>query len=88
MKNTTKETTMKDVNKMTLKEFAAAIRAGKIEVKPEFSHNPTADEVTMNGRYGCEQGLTMDNDVLYTIVLCVITVLGMFFFEGQSYGNV
>ena len=57
MKNnttTTKETTMKNVNKMTLKEFAAAIRAGKIEVKPEFSHTPTRDEVTMNGRYGCE----------------------------------
>ena len=52
--NTTKETTMKDVNKMTLKEFAAAIRAGKIEVKPEFSHTPTREEVTMNGRYGCE----------------------------------
>ena len=32
-----------------------------------------------------EQGLTMDNDIIYTIVLCVITVLGMFFFEGQSY---
>ena len=52
--NTTKETTMKDVNKMTLKEFAAAIRAGKIEVKPEFSHTPTREEVTMNGHYGCE----------------------------------
>ena len=51
---TTKETTMKDVNKMTLKEFAAALRAGKIEVKPEFSHTPTREEVTMNGRYGCE----------------------------------
>ena len=42
--NTAKETTMKDVNKMTLKEFAAAIRAGKIEVKPEFSHTPTREE--------------------------------------------
>ena len=57
---TTKETTMKNVNKMTLKEFAAAIRAGKIEVKPEFSHTPTRDEVTMNGRYGCEQSPQCD----------------------------
>ena len=33
-----------------------------------------------------EQGLTMDTDVLYTLILCVITCLGIFFFEGQSYG--
>ena len=39
---------------MTLAQFAAAIREGKIEVKPEFSHTPTRDEVTMNGRFGCE----------------------------------
>ena len=50
----TKKLTTKQTENMTLEQFAAAIRAGKIEVKPEFSHEPTADEVTMNGRFGCE----------------------------------
>jgi hypothetical protein len=51
---TKKFLTAKETENMTLEQFAAAIRAGKIEVKPEFSHTPTRDEVTMNGRYGCE----------------------------------
>ena len=57
---TTKVNTMKkfltvnETKSMTLEQFAEAIRKGKIEVRKEFSHNPTADEVTMNGRFGCE----------------------------------
>jgi hypothetical protein len=51
---TKKFLTAKETENMTLEQFAAAIRAGKIEVKPEFSHQPTREEVTMNGRYGCE----------------------------------
>jgi hypothetical protein len=57
---TTKVNTMKkfltvnETENMTLEQFAEAIRKGKIEVRKEFSHNPTADEVTMNGRFGCE----------------------------------
>jgi hypothetical protein len=62
MKNntTTKVNTMKkfltvnETKNMTLEQFAEAIRKGKIEVRKEFSHNPTADEVTMNGKFGCE----------------------------------
>ena len=52
--NTKKETTMKNENEMTLKEFAAAMREGKVEVKKEFTHNPTHSEVTMNGKFSCE----------------------------------
>ena len=58
--NTTKENIMKkfltvnETNSMTLEQFAEAIRKGKIEVRREFSHTPTREEVTMNGRYGCE----------------------------------
>jgi len=51
---TKKFLTAKETENMTLEQFAAAIRAGKIEVKPEFSHQPTREEVTMNGRFGCE----------------------------------
>ena len=39
---------------MTLEQFAKAMREGRIEVKPEFSNEPTWEEVTMNGRFGCE----------------------------------
>jgi hypothetical protein len=46
--------TVNETKNMTLKQFAEAIRKGKIEVRKEFSHNPTADEVTMNGKFGCE----------------------------------
>ena len=51
---TKKFLTAKATENMTLKQFAEAIRKGKIEVRKEFSHNPTADEVTMNGKFGCE----------------------------------
>ena len=44
----------KQTAEMTLEQFTAAIRSGQIEVLPEFSNKPTADEVTMNGRFGCE----------------------------------
>ena len=50
----TKKLTLKETENMTLKEFAAALRSGLIDFKPEFSHTPTREEVTMNGRYGCE----------------------------------
>jgi hypothetical protein len=46
--------TEKETEGMTLEQFAQAIREGKAEVKPEGSHKPTADQVTMNGRFGCE----------------------------------
>jgi len=58
--NNTKVNTMKkfltvnETKNMTLEQFAEAIRKGKIEVRKEFSHNPTADEVTMNSRFSCE----------------------------------
>ena len=58
--STTEKTTMKnfltvnETENMTLAQFADAIRKGKIEVRKEFSHTPTRDEVTMNGRFGCE----------------------------------
>jgi len=46
--------TEKETEGMTLEQFAQAIREGKVEVKREGSHEPTADQVTMNGRFGCE----------------------------------
>jgi len=46
--------TAKETEGMTLEQFQAAMREGKVEVLPEGSHKPTADEVTMNGRFGCE----------------------------------
>ena len=46
--------TEKETEGMTLEQFAQAIREGKVEVRPEGSHEPTADQVTMNGRFGCE----------------------------------
>ena len=46
--------TVNETENMTLEQFAEAIRKGKIEVRKEFSHTPTRDEVTMNGKFGCE----------------------------------
>ena len=46
--------TVNETENMTLEQFAEAIRKGKIEVRKEFSHAPTRDEVTMNGKFGCE----------------------------------
>jgi hypothetical protein len=59
MKETTnmKETTMgstKETEGMTLEQFQQAMKAGTVEVRKEFSHKATADQVTMNGRFGCE----------------------------------
>jgi len=30
------------------------MREGRVEVRREGSHQPTADQVTVNGRFGCE----------------------------------
>ena len=49
-----KKLTAKETEGMTLEQFQAAMREGRVEVKPEGSHQPTADQVTMNGRYDCE----------------------------------
>ena len=45
--------TSKETENMTLAQFQAAMREGKVEVKREGSHEPTADQVTMGGRFGC-----------------------------------
>ena len=44
--------TAKQTENMTLAQFQAAMREGKVEVKREGSHKPTADQVTMGGRFG------------------------------------
>jgi len=44
--------TAKQTENMTLAQFQAAMREGKVEVKQEGSHKPTADQVTMGGRFG------------------------------------
>lgn len=49
----TNKMTSKETENMTLAQFQAAIREGKVEVKQEGSHEPTADQVTMGGRFGC-----------------------------------
>ena len=52
-----KETTMmteKQTEGMTLEQFQQAMKAGTVEVRKEFSHKATADQVTVNGRFGCE----------------------------------
>ncbi|MDF1763318.1 MAG: hypothetical protein P1U57_07915 [Oleibacter sp.] len=52
-----KETTMmneKETEGMTLEQFQQAMKAGTVEVRKEFSHKATADQVTVNGRFGCE----------------------------------
>ena len=49
-----KTLTAKQTEGMTLEQFQAAMKDGRVEVKTEGSHKPTADQVTMNGRFGCE----------------------------------
>ena len=49
-----KTLTAKETENMTLEQFQAAMREGRVEVRREGSHQPTADQVTMGGRYGCE----------------------------------
>ena len=51
--NMTNKMTSKETENMTLAQFQAAMREGKVEVKREGSHKPTADQVTMGGRFGC-----------------------------------
>ena len=51
--NMTNKMTSKETENMTLAQFQAAMREGKVEVKREGSHEPTADQVTMGGRFGC-----------------------------------
>lgn len=52
-----KETTMmneKETEGMTLEQYQAAMKNGSVKVNREGTHRPTADQVTMGGRYGCE----------------------------------
>ena len=49
-----KKLTAKETEGMTLEQFQAAMKNGSVEVNREGSHQPTADQVTMGGRYGCE----------------------------------
>lgn len=49
-----KKLTAKETEGMTLEQFQQAMREGRVEVRREGSHQPTADQVTMNGRHGCE----------------------------------
>jgi hypothetical protein len=49
-----KTLTAKETENMTLEQFQAAMREGRVEVRREGSHQPTADQVTVNGRFGCE----------------------------------
>jgi len=49
-----KTLTAKETENMTLEQFQAAMREGRVEVRREGSHQPTADQVTMSGRFGCE----------------------------------
>ena len=51
--NMTNKMTSKETENMTLAQFQAAMREGKVEVRREGSHEPTADQVTMGGRFGC-----------------------------------
>lgn len=58
--NNTKENTMKkfltakETEGMTLEQFQAVMREGRVEVRRESMDNVTADDVTMGGRFGCE----------------------------------
>ena len=51
---TKKFLTAKETEGMTLEQFQAAMREGRVEVRRESMDNVTADMVTMNGRFGCE----------------------------------
>ena len=51
---TKKFLTAKETEGMTLEQFQAAMREGKIEIRRESMDNVTADMVTMNGRFSCE----------------------------------
>ena len=51
---TKKFLTAKETENMTLEQFQAAMREGRVEVRRESMDNVTADMVTMNGRFSCE----------------------------------
>jgi len=68
---TKKFLTEKETEGMSLEQFAQAIREGKVEVLPEGSHKPTADQVTMNGRFGCEWVFFYCFWFVYDLHLCV-----------------
>ena len=51
---TKKFLTAKETEGMTLEQFQAAMREGRVEVRREGSGEVTADMVTMNGRFSCE----------------------------------
>jgi len=38
----------------TAEQWEQRLKEGLEPVEPEGSHEPTADQVTMNGRFGCE----------------------------------
>ena len=44
----------KETEGMTLEQFQAAMREGRVEVRRESMDNVTADMVTMNGRFSCD----------------------------------
>ena len=51
---TKKFLTAKETENMTLEQFQAAMREGRVEVRRESMDNVTADMVTMNGKYSCD----------------------------------
>jgi hypothetical protein len=51
---TKKFLTAKETENMTLEQFQAAMREGRVEVRREGSGKVTADMVTCNGRFSCE----------------------------------
>jgi regulatory protein YycI of two-component signal transduction system YycFG len=51
---TKKFLTAKETEGMTLEQFQAAMREGRVEVRRESMDNVTADMVTMNGRFSCD----------------------------------
>ena len=51
---TKKFLTAKETENMTLEQFQAAMREGRVEVRREGSGKVTADMVTMEGRFSCE----------------------------------
>ena len=51
---TKKFLTEKQTEGMTLEQFQAAMREGKIEIRRESMDNVTADMVTMNGKFSCD----------------------------------
>ena len=48
---TKKFLTAKETENMTLEQFQAAMREGKIEIRKS---EPTWETVTMNGKYSCD----------------------------------